>query len=459
MPDAILTPLPDSPSIPLPSEEESEEKKGKWDKFGKYIFIVVLFLAAAGTVWAMKDTLREMVRKERPGVTPTPSVEEQTNAVPMVNSELSTAHNKFGLAVLKEIYSKEGNLNIFISPSSISLALSMVYNGANGETQKAMEQTLELKGMTVEQVDNASLQLMNLLKNPDPKVEISIANSIWARKGVVFNPDFLAVNQKYYQARVESLDFNQDSAVETINQWVFDSTRGKIPSIVGKPIPQDLVMFLINAIYFKGTWTYEFSKDLTLERDFFPAENSPLKVPMMEQQRKDFLYLENNLFQAVSLPYGENKRLRMLILLPKEDLAGFLEKLNLENWDKWRRGLEEKEGTLILPKFKIEYEKELKETLSALGMEIVFDSFRADFSKLAENTYISFVKHKTYVDVNEEGTEAAAVTSVGVFEGALPNQQEIKTFYMEVNRPFFFAIEDRETQEVLFMGIVNNPKS
>lgn len=474
MADGILTPIYDSPtmSVPLPEEKSEAINKEGRDNKGRYFLIVLLLLAFCGTVYAVRDTLVSFIGNNNSGSKPTPSLTPAATSVPVVNRSLSEAHNIFGFNVLKQIVKSEPGKNIFISPSSIALALSMVYNGADGETKTAMEQAMQLSGMSLEDVNSAGAGLMDQLKNPDSKVEIAIANSIWGRKGIIFNSDFLAQNQKYYSARVESLDFSLLSSADVINKWVSDNTREKIKEIVDKPINPQLVMFLINAVYFKGSWTYEFDQKLTIKRDF---DNSGVKKKalMMEQHRKDFSYLENDLFQAVSLPYGTNKRLRMLVFLPKSNLGDLLSQLSIENWKVWKEGLEgpasvpptaglrrgKQEGTVILPKFKMEYDKELSSVLSDLGMGIAFDPIQANFKKMAdltENLYISFVKHKTYVDVNEEGTEAAAVTSIGVALTALRPDEE-KIFYMEVNKPFLFVIEDSQTGEVLFIGTVNNP--
>lgn len=221
----------------------------------------------------------------------------------------------------------------------------------------------------------------------------------------------------------------------------------------------DWLVCLLNAIYFKGTWTYEFDKNPTQEKDFTLFDQSIKKHPLMEQERKDFFYVENNDFQAVNLPYGENKRLSMYVFLPKNNLENFLTKLSIDNWSKWIKESKKMEGTLLLPKFKIEYDKELKEVLIDLGMRIAF-SGGADFSKMTENVslFIDRVIHKTFVEVDEKGTEAAAVTAVLMKKMAAPDAQIPPTFYMEVNKPFFFTICDNETGEILFMGVIKEPK-
>lgn len=373
---------------------------------------------------------------------------------------LSAAQNIFGFKAFQELLQKDANKNVFISPSSIALALLMIYNGAGTETKTAMENVLAIKGISKEDVNKASLDLINTLKNPDQKVEIDIANSIWARQGKKFNQSFLNTNQQYYQAKVTSLDFNSTSAVDTINGWVNDNTKGKIPTIVTPPIPSDAMMYLINAIYFKGTWNIEFDKKLTRDRQFTSYNNQKKMVPMMEQHRDNFSYFENDDSQAVSLPYGKNNFLSMYVFLPKEsslvskkNFNTFIQILNQQNWDRWMGQFKKMEGTVNLPKFKVEYSRELSDTLTTLGMGVAF-SGNANFEGIFPKAVISQVLHKTYIDVNEEGTEAAAVTMVGLVTTSVGGRTEKKTFYMEVNRPFFYAIRDNRTGTILFMGII-----
>ena len=374
-------------------------------------------------------------------------------APPPATQGLSHAHNAFGFKVLKTLEQGEGNKNVFISPSSIAIALSMVYNGARGQTKTAMEKALELQGMDIAQVNQQSLDLINLLKNPDPKVQLTVANSVWARKGVVFRPEFLKTLLNFYQAQATALDFHTAGAANTINAWVNEKTRGKIPTIVQPPIPPDMVMYLINAVYFKGSWSTEFDKKLTEDRPFTPAGGPSAKHPLMKQHAS-LLYLENDDFQSASLPYGKNHRLSMYVFLPKKDLKSLVGKLDGDTWDLWMRQYSNTEGTILLPRFKMEYEKELRGTLTQLGMGLAFQD-DADLGGIGPHLAISEVKHKTYVDVNEEGTEAAAVTSIGVRATAV--RVEPRTFYMEVNRPFLFAIRDNQSGEVLFLGVVQKP--
>jgi len=365
---------------------------------------------------------------------------------------LAQAHNALGFNVVRDLNHEQKD-NVFISPTSIALALSMVYNGANGDTKQAMASTLQFKNLDTSQINQESLGLINLLKNPDKDVELSIANSIWTHQGLDVKPEFLKSVSDYYQAKSTALDFNDPGAAKEINSWVDKNTKGKIPTIVDS-IPSDMVMYLINATYFKGTWTKSFDKSQTVDKAFVPSKGASYKVPMMYQHEDDFSYYETDDFQSVSLPYGKSKRLSMYVFLPK-DLEKFTDSLDIQKWELWMSKYKESKGTVLLPRFKMEYEKELKDTLTKLGMGVAFDS-QADFTGIGDSLQISQVKHKTFLDVNEEGTEAAAVTSVGAVTTSIGGPEE-KEFYMEVNQPFFLAIKDNQTKEILFAGAINHP--
>lgn len=419
---------------------------------------LLFMLVVTGAGGFQRYQTRKPLLSTQPLPTPVPKVSPTSsptqNQSGQVNQKLVTAHNSFGFKVFQELFEQEASENLFISPSSIALALSMTYNGAEAETRKAMAKTLGVQNMTPEELNQAGQALLALLASVDEKVTIEIANSIWAKKEVEFKEPFLSDNQRYYQAQTTSLDFNDPKSVEVINAWVSKNTKGKIPTIINQ-IPPEMVMYLINAIYFKGNWTFQFDEKLTKEREF-TLPNGGKKMVLMMEQKETFPYFETEEFQAISLPYGENKRLRMDVFLPKNGLDQLIENLNLDRWIGLVENMGETKGTIILPKFKIEYEKTLNQTLQVLGMGIAFDPGQANFGRLADlsqlpgNLYLSEVKHKSFVEVNEEGTEAAAVTNVGI--GIVSVGGGKKTFYLEVNRPFLFAIRDSQTNTILFLG-------
>ena len=377
---------------------------------------------------------------------------------------LVESDNRFGIKLFKAIVKEEDSKvpfapaptedrNVFMSPLSVSMALGMTYNGTNGRTEEAMRRTLELDDLTIQEINESYKGLIELLANLDPKVRFDLANSIWYRQGYSFEEKFMDLNKAYFDAQVRELDFSDPSAVDIINGWVNDNTNGKIDEIVDR-IDARTVMFLINAIYFKGTWTYQFDEELTRDDLFLPPDGSEKSCRMMTQ-KGDFQYFENSNFQAVDLPYGAGD-FSMVIFLPRteKDMNSVIEEFNQENWDLWIHSFSEHDGTLQLPKFTLEYELELNDVLQALGMGIAF-SGQADLTKMYRpgGLFISKVKHKTFVDVDEEGTEAAAVTSVEIRETAIAPSG----FSMRVDRPFVFAIRENRTGTILFMGRIVAP--
>lgn len=374
-----------------------------------------------------------------------------------IDTGVVSANTRFGFDLFNELRQAEEDKNIFISPLSISIALAMTVNGASGDTEQAMTNTMQLQGLDTESINVGYAALRGALETSDPKVVLTIANSLWARQGVPFNQEFLQRNTEYFGAEISTLDFMDPNTLITINQWVNTNTNGKIPKILDE-INSDLVLFLINAIYFKGTWQTEFDPAHTRDGTFYLTTGAEKQVPMMTRTG-DYRYYENydEMFQAISIPYGAG-RMSMYIFLPyrESDLNTFLDSLNSENWENWMAEFREQEIFLSMPKFKLEYEKMLNNPLQSLGMEIAFAPGRADFSRMADlerlgkNLYIGEVLHKAVVEVNEEGSEAAAVTSIGIRATSLPPQ-------FIANRPFFFAIRDNETKTILFMGTVVAP--
>lgn len=374
-----------------------------------------------------------------------------------VDSRLVTASTKFGFKLYAEIAKQDAGKNVFISPASIASALAMTYIGAVGETKEAMARVLETQGMTHAELNQAYAQLKAALESPDPNVQLSIANSLWAKKGITFNPEFLQRNKQFYGAEVTALDFGDPGAPKTINSWVAGKTKGKIDKIVDNIDPQS-ILFLINAIYFKGKWADEFDKAKTREEAFTTAGSQQKRHPMMHQSGK-YRYNEGSDFQAVSLPYAAG-RVSMYIFLPAKgtSLAEFQKKLTATTWEAWMKEFRETPGDIAVPRFKIEYEIGLNDALKALGMGVAFDPDRANFTGIvqgAENAFISRVKHKTFAEVNEEGTEAAAATSVEMSVTSAMRPQ--KSFRMIIDRPFFCTIRDNKTGTVLFMGSINDP--
>ena len=340
---------------------------------------------------------------------------EKKIVITKTTGEVIASDNAFGLTLfLKVAASENTSENIFISPTSVALALAMTYNGADGETKTAMENTLGKNGSTVDEINESYKSLIDALVAVDPDVLLEIANSIWYRQGFNVLPEFVSTNQDYYDAEVSELDFSLPGAPGVINAWVDDNTHGKITEII-QQIPAETVMYLINAIYFKGTWLYEFDEELTQEDPFYTAGSNSEMVPFMMQEA-DLRYAVNDVFSMIELPYGQGN-FSMMVMLPEEgkNTEDILALLTPENWDLWINALTTEKVMVKFPRFRFEYKNQLNDELSDMGMGIAFTDM-ADFTKInpAGNLFISKVLHKSFVEVNEEGTEAAAVTSVEI---------------------------------------------
>lgn len=371
-------------------------------------------------------------------------------------TKLAAANNEFGFDLFNQLLRQDKDTNIFVSPMSVAFALAMTYNGAAGETKRAMEQALKFKGMNDAEIDQAGAALMSALKSDDPQIEMVIANSLWAKDGVTFHDDFLARNRQFLGAEIASLDFESPQAKDRINGWVSRNTKGKIPSIIDR-IDAQQVLFAINAVYFKGQWQKKFDKALTKTEPFHLASGSQKSVRLMSQSG-NYLYLRGGKFQAVSLPYGKGGT-SLCLFLPDEEssLNELLKDLTYEKWERWAMDFRSTPGDVKIPRFKLDYARSLNDPLKALGLGVAFTD-RADFSGMRgeRDLFISEVKHKAVVEINEEGTEAAAATSV-VFAVAMARPRR-ERFTFIADRPFLMAIRDQETGAILFMAAVFEPK-
>lgn len=376
-----------------------------------------------------------------------------TTSTSAVDSKLVAANNDFGFRLLAQLIKQENDRNIFISPSSIAIALTMAYSGAEGATKQAMAETLGVKEMSLQEVNEANAKLLAALENIDPQVQLAIANSLWAGKVIIFKPDFIQRSRDFYGAEVTNLDFTAPDALSTINGWVKRKTKGKIDNLVKSEDLHDAILLLINAIYFKGIWKVQFDREKTKQGVFTLLNGRKKQVPMMSQSGR-YKYYKGQNFQAISLPYGEG-RLSMYIFLPDKtiSLSGFQKSLNSKRWREWLSLFSDMEGDIIMPRFKLESEADLNNALVALGMGMAF--YPADFEGMCVGSqWISKVRHKTFVEVNEEGTEATASTAIAMVKSIsiIP-----KRFVMVVDRAFFCAIQDNKTDAVLFMGYVVEP--
>jgi serine protease inhibitor len=376
---------------------------------------------------------------------------------PLTSAEQSivTADNSFGFKLFASVNKSEAGNSMFISPVSVSMALGMTLNGANGTTRAAMMQTLEFGGMSQADINASYKSLITLLAGLDPKVTVQIANSIWHRPELIVEQQFKDANRIHFNAEVNSLNFSDPNAPNIINAWVSRSTNGKIEKIVPSSIPSEIVMYLINAIYFNGAWTESFATSATMD-DLFTRSNGSKAACRMMYKKAKLDYSSAAGIQVVDLPYG-NAGFSMTILLPAAgtNIDDFSNALTPQIWNSSISGLASREIELYLPKFKFEYDKTLNGMLKSMGMSVAFSTTDADFTNIDRRgqLYISEVKHKTYVQVDEEGTTAAAVTSVGI--GATSIGQNT---VMRIDRPFVFVIRERHSGTILFIGKIVEPK-
>jgi serpin B len=364
----------------------------------------------------------------------------------VVRSDNGFAWKLFGRLAAEE----EGNL--FISPLSVSIALSMTLNGARGETETAMREVLGHGALDRESVNSLYARLLPALTAADPRVELAIANSIWSSPELDPEPGFIEANRRSFAAEIRSMDFNSPAAAPAINAWVSDKTRGLIGEIVQPPVDPNTVMMLINALYFKGDWARAFDGKKTRDDRFTRADGSEAPCRMMIADA-EWLHRSDDRLQAVELPYGDSL-FSMVLLQPAAgvDIDSLAASLDAEAWEAVTAGMAPRKGEIHVPRFKLEYEKSLKEILPSLGMAVAF-SDAADFTGIhpGGGLKISDVIHKTFVNVDEKGTEAAAVTRVDVVRTSLPAP------LLRLDRPFLFAIRERTSGALLFLGRVMEP--
>ncbi|MDW7678784.1 MAG: serpin family protein [Bacillota bacterium] len=412
------------------------------------ILIIAVSLALTGCSENVEVTGRGMEIPEPPA-----------EVLEAFDAEMANASNEFGFALFRNLV--EDGQNTMISPTSIYTALAMTLNGARGDTFDAMAEVLGVPAVDLERFNANNLARLYLLQEADPEVTLNIANSLWVREGEELDPAFVERNQSHYDAMVQALNFDDPEAAATINAWVKDRTGGLIEDIVEPPIDAQTILFLVNAIYFQGDWTVPFNPDNTVKDVFHGPDGEINEVPFMYRS-SEFRYAEKvGAFQAVRLPYGKDERLAMIVFLPAEgtSVVDVAMELDAASWNEWRWELRSREGQLWLPRFTMEYEKTLNQALEELGMDIAFDEGRADFFGMIPRDeglrlFISEVKHKAFITVDEEGSEAAAATSVEI---AVTSAPPTEPFQMKVDRPFIFLIHDQETNEVLFTGSVADP--
>lgn len=359
----------------------------------------------------------------------------------------------FGLDVFKALSETEDG-NVFMSPTSLSIALGMTLNGATGETRAGMLAAMRLHGFSEGEINESYRTLISMLTRLDPSVTLRIANSIWHRDSFQVEEDFINSARSYFEAEIEGLDFDDPRAPDIVNAWIESATEGMIEKMIDT-IDEEMVMYLINAIYFKGDWRYQFDREETRDEQFTTADGESVTVPMM-RQHGELPYASREQYTVVDLPYGDSL-FSMTIILPEqdEDIDEVIAGLNKESWEGLLEHVTPTRIDLQMPRFELAYEVELNNVLSELGMARAF-SRQAEFSGISttEPLEISEVRQKAVLDVNEEGTEAAAVTVVGIQTRSIPQYPLVK-----LDRPFVLSIRERHTGTILFIGKIMDPTS
>lgn len=380
---------------------------------------------------------------------------DKTNCMPVVEG-----NNKFSLELYGKLKDKQGNL--FLSPYSISTALAMTCAGARGETEKQMAKTLQFPTVISNEQFHKEFGSIISRLNAAGQIggyELVVANALWGQKDYKFKEDFLTLVKSNYEGSLEQVDFAKqtEEARKTINDWVEKKTKDKIKELI-KPGMLDTMtrLVLTNAIYFKGKWATQFKPELTRDAPFTLPGGEKVNAPMMNQTG-NFGYTETDTIQILEMPYVGNG-LSMVILLPKnlDGIKDLEKELTSDNLTEWLFNKRKREVQVYLPRFKMTSEFSLADTLSAMGMPDAF-SAKADFSGMTDSRdlFISAVVHKAFVEVNEEGTEAAAATGVGMKLTSVAPPPPV----FRADHPFIFLIRDNQTGSILFLGRCENPKS
>jgi serine protease inhibitor len=388
---------------------------------------------------------------------PPREITELPRPLTAVEEHIIHRSSAFGFGLLKQVDQRReaDKPNTIISPLSASMALGMALEGADGATYTEMRDALGFQGFSREEVNDSYRGLLDILLDLDPAVEVGIANSAWSRQGFPFLPSYLDALTTHFDAEVRSLDFSNPASKDVMNQWVRDKTKNRIKSIVAEIRPLD-ILFLINTVYFNGKWTTQFKKSETRMAPFRLEDGSQVNVPMLSGRLPmvGFAWLEGGRVMA-ELPYG-GRAFRMVLLVPGEGetVGDLMAVLDDDTWRSWLGSLHEQSGEILvqMPKFELEWGGLLNEPLKALGMEGAFDP-KADFSRMtpALDAHISRVNQKTYMRVDEEGTEAAAATSVVAGVTSAPPG-------VVVDRPYLLAIRENLSGAILFLGAVRDPR-
>lgn len=380
-------------------------------------------------------------------------------------TELVRSSNAFAFGLLREVRAaRPDSPNTFLSPLSASMALGMALNGADGRTWTQMRDVLGFEGLEEPEVNGAYRSLIPLLLEVDPAVELGLGNALWADDEITLLPGFVDRVTTSFDAEAATLDFDDPASADVMNDWVADVTRGRIDKLLERVDP-DALLYLINALYFKADWRSMFDEDRTSPAPFTRPDGSTVSVEMMrgEVGYRTLNAGDPGAARGVELPYGGGAYTAVAVLPPEgQTVDAFVAGLDAATWAEWTDHFDaaadvedpESDGMLVLlPKFELEWGDSLNGPLAALGMEDAFTPFVADFTRITDardDLYIYEVVQKTYVKVDEKGTEAAAATSVGIGPTSLPPS-------LTFDRPFVFAIRERFSGTILFLGVIGDP--
>lgn len=384
--------------------------------------------------------------------------------MPSSSVDIAVADNAFGFRLLNAVQTTAASGNVVLSPVSAALNLSMVLNGADGQTRQEMLAALSFDGADVDAINTANEHLIKMIRTPADSITLSMADSLWVdSRHARLRSDYVNRMRTSYDAEMSDLDFSDPNAAHRINGWASNETHGKIPKVVDRINPADLVL-LLNAVYFKGIWTHKFDKSKTQQRDFTLSGGATRQVPRMAQSGR-FEYFETTEMQAIRLPFGTGD-LVMEVLLPanSSSLSALEAQLTAEHWKDWQGQYTPRPGTIELPRFELKSDYRLNGPLQSLGIKRAFDPHSAQLTGMLSSTpgqagvgrfFISSVLQSTYWKVDEEGSEAAAVTTTGIRAAAVARAEQ--PFQMIVDRPFFCAIQDQRSGALLFIGAIYDP--
>ncbi len=382
----------------------------------------------------------------------------ELRAISAEEEQIIESSNDFAIDIFSRINNTDPDKNLFISPLSISTALSMTANGAVGETKAGIKKTLHQENLNDQEINSAYKSLSEFITNLDPKVVMELANSNWYKQEYHIEETFRSILLDFYNAEVNDIDFGDPAAKDIINGWIEDKTNGKIKDMIDQ-IPANVVMYLINAIYLKATWQYQFEKDKTDKMKFTLMDGSTVLTDMMYSDGIQANFYQNQELQFIELPYG-NGQFVFSIVLPHDPqkLDEIIANLNVSAINEYLDAADTSTFKVYLPKFKIEYKLLLNEVLAAMGMEQSFGG-NADFSDLFVedlDLYISRVLHQSFLEVDEEGTEAAAATVVEIMETSINPNNKPPVLY--IDHPFAFFIREKHSKTILFAGKLINPE-